>query len=382
MRVFVFAALVLAALSADPENNKETPKVDTKEGKPALNVDTDTAKKFKDLGNETRDVTARWKRYPHRQNRTNETNAALSGDFKNAKSFIAAPEKEKETPKADSKKGNPPPGLHVDTDTAEKFNDLGKETRNITARWKRYPHRQNRTNETNAALRGHFKNVSFCGQAKKVPMKFRYLWKVKNPTENDILGSPAQRAFNVWTATKTNFRSSALQTKVGLRGSDALKHPGEDSFAKVGSGSDQKLAEGGATGQVAGKEAFATVLKDGFWPVGCYTDKMLTTADKFGDEKDKYKDLAGVSIANYDDLVDDADKLAMTPTVCFEFCSTLPDMVFFGITEGRSCYCTPYFSPGPGDGSKCDAVCAGDTTLMCGSTTGRSSMFEMHLCNE
>lgn len=274
------------------------------------------------------------------------------------------------------------PKWEMDSETGKKFDDLGKETRNITTRWKRYPHRQNRSNETAAALRGQYQryvdghNVSFCG--KKIPMKFRHLWMAKPQTEDDILGPAHRRSFNVWQSTRQALQAgSALQT--GLRGS---KHPGEDSYAKSGSGSVQTLAEGGATGKVAGAEAFATVMKDGFWPVGCYTDKMLTTADKFGDEKDKYINSADVSIANYEDLVDKADQKPMTPTVCFEFCSTLQDMVYFGITAGRTCYCTPYFHPGPGDASKCDAVCEGDTTLMCGNTAGRSSVFEMHLCGD
>jgi hypothetical protein len=271
----------------------------------------------------------------------------------------------------------------VDSETAKKFDDLAKHTRNVTSRWKRYPHRQNRSNETAAALRGQYQgyvdaqNHSFCGR--KIPMKFRHLWMVKPQTESDILGPPQKRSFNLWAATRVG---SALQKSAALRGTDSLKHPGEDSYAKSGSGSEQTLAEGGATGKVAGQEAFSTVLKDGYWPVGCYTDKMLTTGDKFGIEKDKYINSADVSIANYADLVDDADKKPMTPTVCFEFCSTLPDMVFFGVTEGRRCYCSPYFASGPGDGSKCDAVCEGDTTLMCGNTAGRSSVFEMHLCDD
>jgi len=279
--------------------------------------------------------------------------------------FAADPQKK--PPAADET-----PKWKTDKETAEKFDDLGKQTKNITTRWKRYPHRQNRSNETSAALRGDFNklvddnNTSLCGR--RIPMKFRHLWKVKKQTEEDILGSVAKRTFNVWQATKNVRGVTALQKKSGLRG--VMQQPG----------SDQTLAEGGATGKVAGKEAFAEVLKDGYFEVGCYTDKMLTTADKFGDEADKYKNLAGVSIANYEDLIDDADKEPMTPTVCFEFCSSIPDMVFFGITAGRTCYCTPYFHPGPGDAGKCDAVCEGDTTLMCGNTGGRSSIFEMHMC--
>merc|ERR1719420_715946 len=57
-------------------------------------------------------------------------------------------------------------------------------------------------------------------------------------------------------------------------------------------------------------------------------------------------------------------------------------MVFFGIANGRECYCTPYFKPGPGGEAMCNANCPGDTTLMCGNTEGKSSIFEMHLCDD
>jgi len=68
--------------------------------------------------------------------------------------------------------------------------------------------------------------------------------------------------------------------------------------------------------------------------------------------------------------------------VCFEFCRTLPDMVFFGISNGQQCYCTPYYQPKPGDNSQCNQKCPGDNTVMCGNMKGKSSIFEMHLCND
>merc|ERR1719194_94505 len=70
----------------------------------------------------------------------------------------------------------------------------------------------------------------------------------------------------------------------------------------------------------------------------------------------------------------------MTPTVCFEFCRTVPNMGFFGIVNGRGCYCTPYFTPMESDSSQCDAVCEGDKTQMCGGKS-KSWLFAMHMCD-
>merc|ERR1719265_183704 len=106
---------------------------------------------------------------------------------------------------------------------------------------------------------------------------------------------------------------------------------------------------------------------------------MNVFSDKFGNGKFKYKDQADVSIARYSELVLDEDKKAMTPTICFEFCRSLPDMVFFGITNGRDCYCTPYYKPAALDDKKCDSPCEGDTTVMCGNQK-KSTIWEMHLC--
>merc|ERR1719313_28315 len=110
---------------------------------------------------------------------------------------------------------------------------------------------------------------------------------------------------------------------------------------------------------------------------------MLTGGDKFGNDADQYKmDYANVAVAKYDELILDENKEAMTPTVCFEFCRSLPDMVYFGIADGRTCYCTPFYVPRPGDEEQCNANCAGDSTVMCGNMKGKSSIFEMHLCND
>lgn len=159
------------------------------------------------------------------------------------------------------------------------------------------------------------------------------------------------------------------------------EHPGRDSFAVPGAGADQVLKDDGmsTTGTVNGQEPFLTVLKDGFFEVGCYTDSMNTFADKFGNEKDKYNDIGTVSIARYSELVLKENQKPMTPTICFEFCRSLPNMVFFGITNGRDCYCEPYFKPMAGDAANCDSPCEGDTTAMCGSQK-KSTVWEMHLC--
>merc|ERR1719311_1779790 len=89
-----------------------------------------------------------------------------------------------------------------------------------------------------------------------------------------------------------------------------------------------------------------------------------------------------VAIALYDELILDENKESMTPTVCFEFCRSLPDMVYFGIANGGQCYCAPYYYPKPGDESKCDSPCPGDNTVVCGNMKGKSSVFEMHLCDD
>merc|ERR1719265_1769458 len=185
------------------------------------------------------------------------------------------------------------------------------------------------------------------------------------------------------TAAKLWKSSSLIQT--GSFRKKAPEHPGRESFAVPGAGGTQVLKDEGrsTTGSVGGEEAYVTVLKDGFFEVGCYFDTMLTAGDKFGNDADKYNmDHSGVSVALYDELILDENKEAMTPTVCFEFCRSLPDMVYFGIANGGQCYCAPYYYPKPGDESKCDSPCPGDNTLVCGNMKGKSSIFEMHLCDD
>eukprot|EP00747_Dinoflagellata_sp_TGD_P130110 gnl/TRDRNA2_/TRDRNA2_174783_c2_seq5.p1 gnl/TRDRNA2_/TRDRNA2_174783_c2~~gnl/TRDRNA2_/TRDRNA2_174783_c2_seq5.p1 ORF type:complete len:487 (-),score=102.30 gnl/TRDRNA2_/TRDRNA2_174783_c2_seq5:243-1703(-) len=56
-------------------------------------------------------------------------------------------------------------------------------------------------------------------------------------------------------------------------------------------------------------------------------------------------------------------------------------MLFFGITNGRDCYCAPYYKKMESDSSPCDLPCEGKRSLMCGGKT-KSSIFEMHECND
>merc|ERR1719502_2446144 len=126
---------------------------------------------------------------------------------------------------------------------------------------------------------------------------------------------------------------------------------------------------------------FETVLKDGFLETDCIKDYMYYRGDKFGDNKYDYKlgPVSNVSIVHYDAFVLKEDQKPMTQKVCFEFCRTVPHMGFFGIVNGRNCYCTPYFTPMASDSSQCDAVCEGEKTLMCGGNS-KSSIFTMHMC--
>merc|ERR1719199_2177403 len=108
---------------------------------------------------------------------------------------------------------------------------------------------------------------------------------------------------------------------------------------------------------------------------------MFYRGDKFGDNKHDYKleSVSNVSIVHYDAFVAREDKAPMTQKICFEFCRTVPDMGFFGIVNGRSCYCTPYYKPMESDSSQCDSVCEGDSTVMCGGKS-KSTVFAMHMC--
>jgi len=128
-------------------------------------------------------------------------------------------------------------------------------------------------------------------------------------------------------------------------------------------------------------EPYKTVLKDGFLETACVKDYLYSFGDKFGDNKFSYKleKTSNVSIVHYSDHVAKEDQKAMAPKVCFEFCRTVPNMGFFGIVNGRDCYCTPYYKPMESGSSNCDAVCPGEPTLFCGGKD-KSTVFSMHMC--
>jgi len=127
---------------------------------------------------------------------------------------------------------------------------------------------------------------------------------------------------------------------------------------------------------------FTTVYMDGYYDVDCADDFMFQHGDKFGDNRYEYElgESSNVSIVHYDALVVKEDREPITPDVCFRFCRSVPEMSFFGIRNGNTCYCMPYYRSVEGDDSMCDVVCEGDGTRACGSKT-KSSIFSMHACN-
>merc|ERR1719247_1163746 len=109
---------------------------------------------------------------------------------------------------------------------------------------------------------------------------------------------------------------------------------------------------------------------------------MEQTADLHSDNKFDYANKANVSIIRYKDTLDREAQFPMTPKACFEFCRTVPGMLFFGLIYGRDCYCTPYFKPTTAKGNGvCDLPCEGDAASTCGGN-GMSDMYEMHFCDD
>merc|ERR1719265_646662 len=260
-----------------------------------------------------------------------------------------------------------------------KFRELGKQTKNVAAKWQKKIEQKNpplpkeiskipqhiKTRNVKAEINSAIPVSSLGGCGRKIAARKMGLKK-------------STTAARLWKNT------SFLEVS-SLRGRRQPEHPGRESFAVPGAGATQVMADEGRNtkGSVDGQEPYVTVLKDGFFEVGCYFDTMLTAGDKFGNDADKYNMAhANVAIALYDELLLGEDKEPMTPTICFEFCRTLPDMVYFGISNGQQCYCAPYFQPKPGDESKCNVPCPGDNTLMCGNKKGKSSIYEMHLCDD
>lgn len=127
---------------------------------------------------------------------------------------------------------------------------------------------------------------------------------------------------------------------------------------------------------------YETVLKDGYYATDCVADYMFAHGDKFGDEADSYElaSVSNVSIVHYALVVPKEDQEKMSHAVCFAFCRTVPEMLFFGIRNGYDCYCAPYYEPMADDSSMCDQPCEGDLTQVCGGKS-KSSIFQMHMCN-
>eukprot|EP00746_Dinoflagellata_sp_MGD_P006754 gnl/MRDRNA2_/MRDRNA2_113293_c0_seq1.p1 gnl/MRDRNA2_/MRDRNA2_113293_c0~~gnl/MRDRNA2_/MRDRNA2_113293_c0_seq1.p1 ORF type:complete len:722 (+),score=139.58 gnl/MRDRNA2_/MRDRNA2_113293_c0_seq1:119-2284(+) len=163
---------------------------------------------------------------------------------------------------------------------------------------------------------------------------------------------------------------------------------GGPSMAAPGSGVVQVPADNGRSimGTVTTIEdpeevtPFVKVFKDGFSLAGCFKDQMYDFGDMYGDNKDQYREAhVNVSIVKYKEVVLKEKQVAMTPKKCYEFCRTVPDMVFFGVKGGRDCYCMPFYKPGASGSGGCDVPCEGDPIQMCGGEE-KSSIFEMHMC--
>lgn len=271
----------------------------------------------------------------------------------------------------------------------EKFQEIGKGTQAMKARRaeekkKKKPglprtrlardipqHIKNHTRHVTAQMTAiPISHIGGCGEKMRIGLK-------KTP-----------EAEAVWKGLNFNLKPQSKS----LQFLQASEHPGRNSMAVPGAGADQVMKDVGksTTGTVDGTEPYVTVLKDGFFEQGCHHDVMYKSGDKYGNHWDEYKkgDI-DVSIVRYKELVLEHDRKAMTPTVCFEFCRTVPNMVYFGLVNGGTCYCTPYFTPGAGNypprdtrGAHCDSPCPGDETTMCGNMDGKSSVFEMHLCDD
>jgi len=176
----------------------------------------------------------------------------------------------------------------------------------------------------------------------------------------------------------------ALATVAAAR--EGRKHHRRGEMTMVGGctvkgpGVAQTPATTTANGAVDGVSVHTEIYKDGFWMVGCMGDEMVTKGDKHGDGKFAYEEGAvyNTSIVMYDVQVERENQEAMTPQVCFDFCRSVPNMVFFGLIHGRDCYCTHFYKTTTGDGT-CDLPCEGDSATICGGET-MSTLYQMHEC--
>jgi len=132
------------------------------------------------------------------------------------------------------------------------------------------------------------------------------------------------------------------------------------------------------------KAGMDQVYKDGYYHVACVNDGMRISADKhtLNGQRNYAAQNLDVSIVWYNTLVAEEDREAMTHGVCYNFCRRVEGMNYFGLQNGRGCYCTPYYKQEVGAGSEdCDMACDGNTATFCGGQT-KSDIFQMHWCGD
>merc|ERR1719159_1658445 len=167
---------------------------------------------------------------------------------------------------------------------------------------------------------------------------------------------------------------------------------GGPSMAQPGAGRGQEMKDEGRSTMGQGVdndfeepdevlEPYFKVFKDGYSFTTCAKDDMWDFGDKYGNNKDQYKQggTMNVSIVLYSEIVLKEKQVPMTPKICFEFCRTVPNMVFFGIRTGSTCYCTPFYTKAESGSESCDNQCPGDPIQMCGGKH-KSQLYEMHMC--
>merc|ERR1719272_1434691 len=149
--------------------------------------------------------------------------------------------------------------IHLDPETTQKFTDLGKQLQN--ASWNQRPdapaHIKAAVKKQREVL-GVVPVVKRGGCGKKIPQK--------------ALG----------------LKPKQLASLISFNNQD---HPGRDSYSVPGAGGTQELKDEGRSthGKVNDVEPFMTVLKDGYFEVGCYNDMMNEFGDKFGNGKHSYR---------------------------------------------------------------------------------------------
>lgn len=110
-------------------------------------------------------------------------------------------------------------------------------------------------------------------------------------------------------------------------------------------------------------EGYERGVADGYLYVGCLRDAQAAPAS-----------------AIYADAVEREKRVPITPRVCFDFCRTMPGMQFFALTQGRTCYCAPFYKRAPGEGV-CSLGCDGNHHFTCGGD-GMMDMYAMHACHD